>query len=41
MTTDTTGVSFKFYNEGENAKILLGVTILEKYRIRIWSLRSV
>lgn len=35
MTTDTTGVSFKFYNEGENAKIL------EKYRIRIWSLRSV
>ena len=30
MTTDTTGVSFKFYNEGENAKILLGVTISGK-----------
>lgn len=41
MTTDTTGVSFKFYNEGENAKILLELPFLEKYRIRIWSLRSV
>ena len=30
MPTDTTGVSFKFYNEGENAKILLGVTISGK-----------
>lgn len=30
MTTDTTGVTFKFYNEGEDAKILLGVTISGK-----------
>ena len=30
MTTDTTTVSFKFYNEGEDAKIALGVNIYGK-----------
>ena len=41
MTTDTTGVSFKFYNEGENAKILLGVTLqpLMRRSRSFWDLR--
>lgn len=30
MTTDTTGVTFKFYKEGEDAEIVLGVTISGK-----------
>lgn len=30
MTTDTTTVSFKFYNEGEDAKIALGVKVYGK-----------
>ena len=30
MTTDTTAVSFKFYDEGEDAKIALGVKVYGK-----------
>lgn len=30
MTADTTGVTFKFYKEGEDAEIVLGVTISGK-----------
>ena len=35
MTTDTTAVSFKFYDEGEDAKIALGVKVYGKLQFEL------